>query len=125
MRSTGNNIKYIVYHYTGNDGDKSTSNGNYFKNHIVKASAHYFVDDNTVTISVPENYIAWHCGGKKYNNCATTGGGTYHGKCTNTNSIGIELCDTQRNGRYNFSDATLENAIILGKDIITRYTVDR
>ena len=53
-----NAIKYLVYHYTGNDGDSDESNGRHFHNHIVKASAHYFVDDDSVTQSVPDNYIA-------------------------------------------------------------------
>lgn len=61
-RNTGN-IKYLVYHYTGNDGDTDEGNGNHFHNHIVKASAHYFVDDDSVTQSVPDNYIAYSVGG--------------------------------------------------------------
>ena len=51
-RSTSN-IKYIVIHYTGNDGDTDENNSKYFKNNIVKASAHYFVDDDSITQSVP------------------------------------------------------------------------
>ena len=42
-------IKYIVIHYTGNDGDSDEANARYFKNNIVKASAHYFVDDDSVS----------------------------------------------------------------------------
>lgn len=38
-------IKYIIIHYTANDGDKAASNGRYFRDRIVNASAHYFVDD--------------------------------------------------------------------------------
>ena len=41
-------IRYLVYHYTGNDGDRAANNAKYFQNNIVKASAHYFVDDTTV-----------------------------------------------------------------------------
>ena len=33
-------IKYIVIHYTANDGDTAKGNGNYFANNIVRASAH-------------------------------------------------------------------------------------
>ena len=61
-------IKYIVIHYTGNDGDSDESNAKYFKNNIVKASAHYFVDDDSITQAVPDNYSAYAVGGKKYNN---------------------------------------------------------
>ena len=31
-------IKYIVIHYTGNDGDTDEANANYFKNNIVPPS---------------------------------------------------------------------------------------
>lgn len=57
-------IKYIVIHYTGNDGDSDEANANYFRRNIVKASAHYFVDDDSVTQSVPDDYVAWSVGGK-------------------------------------------------------------
>ena len=68
-------IKYIVIHYTANDGDSDEGNGNHFANHIVKASAHYFVDGDSITQSVPDDYIAWSVGGGKYADCNKTGGG--------------------------------------------------
>lgn len=117
---TRNKIEYIVIHYTANDGDTDEANANYFKNNIVKASAHYFVDDDSITLSVPENRIAYSVGGAKYSN---TKGGSYHGKCTNTNSISVELCDTKRNGKYDFTETTLNNAAELVKDLITRYNI--
>ena len=70
-RST-KNIKYIPIHFTANDGDHDTSNGKYFKNNVVKASAHYFVDSDSITQSVPDNYVAWSVGGSKYGDCAKT-----------------------------------------------------
>ena len=124
QRSTGK-IKYLVIHYTGNDGDTDEANTNYFKNNIVKASAHYFIDDDSVTQSVPENYVAWHCGGKKYKSCATSGGGKYYGLCNNANSIGVELCDTKKNGVYDFGEKTLQNATEFCKDIIRRYNIPK
>ena len=58
-------IKYIVVHYTANDGDKAWNNANYFANNSnLKASAHYFVDDNYIYQSVPDNYIAYSVGDK-------------------------------------------------------------
>lgn len=116
-------IKYIVIHYTGNDGDTDENNGNYFANNVVKASAHYFVDDDSVTQSVPDNYVAWSVGGSKYSNCKTTGGGKLHGKCTNTNSISIELCDDVKNGVVYPSAATIENALQLTKELMQKYGV--
>ncbi len=120
-----NKIKYIVIHYTGNDGDTDENNGKYFANNIVKASAHYFVDADSVTQSVPDDFVAWSVGGSKYTNCSTTGGGKYHGKCTNTNSISIELCDEVKNGVVYPSAKTIENALELTKTLMKKYGIKK
>ena len=114
------NIKYLVIHYTGNDGDRDESNGRYFQNNIVNASAHFFVDGDSITQSVPENFVAWSVGGKKYPN---TKGGKWYGKCTNNNSISIELCDEVKNGRYDFTEATLKNAADLVRVLMQKYDI--
>lgn len=116
-------IRYLVYHYTGNDGDKAANNAAYFQNNIVKASAHYFVDDTTVYLSVPELKVAWAVGGSKYANADKTGGGTMYGVINNTNSISIEMCDTIRNGVYQASEATLANAAALGRALMKKYGI--
>ena len=106
-------IEFLVIHYTGNDGDTDEANGKYFQGPNRQASAHDFVDDNSVTHSVPYNKVAWHCGGKKY----------YHSKCRNANSIGIEICDTKRDGSYNMSPATRANVIALAKKLMKEYNI--
>lgn len=116
-------IRYLVYHYTGNDGDKAANNAKYFQNNIVKASAHYFVDDTTVWRSVPDLKVAWSVGGSKYANADKTGGGTMYGIITNTNSISIEMCDTIRNGVYQASESTLVNAAELGRELMEKYGI--
>lgn len=116
-------IKYLVFHYTGNDGDKARNNAEYFQNNVVEASAHYFVDDTAVYRSVPDLRVAWAVGGKKYANAAATGGGTMYGKITNTNSLSIEMCDTIKNGVYQASEATMENAASLGRDLMEKYNI--
>ena len=116
-------IRYLVYHYTGNDGDKAANNAAYFQRNIVKASAHYFVDDTTVWRSVPDLKVAWSVGGSKYANADKTGGGTMYGVITNTNSISIEMCDTIRNGVYQASEATLANAADLGRELMEKYHI--
>ena len=116
-------IRYLVYHYTGNDGDRAANNAKYFQNNIVKASAHYFVDDTTVWRSVPDLKVAWSVGGSKYANADKTGGGTMYGVITNTNSISIEMCDTIRNGVYQASEATLANAAALGRTLMEKYGI--
>lgn len=118
-RSTAD-IKYIVIHYTANDGDTDEGNGNYFANNIVGASAHYFVDDDSITRSVPDDYIAWAVGGSKYK---YTKGGTFYGRCTNANSISVELCDTKKNGVYDFTETTMKNAADLVKLLMKKYSV--
>lgn len=116
-------IKYLVYHYTGNDGDAARNNASYFQNNVVKASAHYFVDDTTVYRSVPDLKVAWAVGGSKYANADATGGGKMYGIITNTNSISIEMCDTIKNGVYQASEKTLENAVSLGKYLMQVYNI--
>lgn len=116
-------IQYLVLHYTGNDGDTALSNARYFQDNVVKSSAHYFVDDAMVCRSVPELRTAWAVGGKKWADCAVTGGGTLYGVVTNSNSISVELCDTRTDGVYGASDETLENAIDLCREIMTRYKI--
>lgn len=85
-------VKYIVIHNTGNSGDTAVGNGNYFRHTNTRsAGAHYFVDRSGVVVeSIPMNLVAWSVGGfftKK------NGAGTYYKKCTNSNSVSIELCD--------------------------------
>lgn len=122
-RSIGN-IKYIVIHYTGNDGDTAVANGHYFKNNIVKTSSHYFVDDNNIIQSVPDDYIAWAVGGNKYSDCSRTGGGTVYGICTNSNSVSVEMCDTVKNGTFDFTNKTINNAITLIRELMDKYNID-
>lgn len=108
-------IKYIVVHYTGNDGDTDENNANYFRNNIVEASAHYFVDDDSITQTVPDNYVAWHCGAKTYK----------HANCRNTNSLGVEICDDVRNGVIYPSDKTIANALELVEYLMKKYSVPK
>lgn len=120
---TAAQIKYLVIHYTGNDGDTAANNAAYYQRNTVEASAHYFVDDKTVWRSVPDLLTAWAVGGKKYASCASTGGGTMHGIVTNANSISIELCDTVKDGAYRASEATLANAVALVVELMKQYSI--
>ena len=74
-------IRYLVIHYTANNGDTAKNNADYFAQNVVSVSAHYFVDEREIWQSVPDGDIAWHCG---------TRGTYYHPSCRNANSIGIE-----------------------------------
>lgn len=108
-------IKYIVVHYTGNDGDTAYGNTVYFKNVNRGASAHYFVDETSVWQCVEDKDVAWHCG---------TSGTYYHSYCRNANSIGVELCSEKDGaGRYYFNDETVSLAVKVVKYLMKKYSV--
>lgn len=107
-------IKYIVIHFTANNGDTAKGNCNYFQGTNRNASAHYFVDENEIYQSVLDTDTAWHCGANKY----------YHSYCRNSNSIGVELCSRiDSKGKYYFKDETVNNAIELVKMLMKKYNV--
>ncbi len=108
-----NRIKYIVVHFTANNGDTALGNTNYFKSYR-GSSAHYFVDENSVYQSIEDKNIAWHCGAKKYK----------HSTCRNSNSLGVELCSRKDSkGNYYFMDKTVDNAVELVKMLMAKYNV--
>ena len=108
-----NRIKYIVVHFTANNGDTAYGNTNYFKSYR-GASAHYFVDENGIYQSIEDKNIAWHCGAKKYK----------HSTCRNSNSLGVELCSRKDSkGNYYFMDKTVDNAVELVKMLMAKYNV--
>lgn len=85
------NIKYIVIHYTSGTNDTAKNNADYFATtNTRQAGAHFFVDrDGKIARSVPLKRTAWSVGGLY---STEKGAGTYYNKCTNYNSVSIELC---------------------------------
>lgn len=118
-----NTIKYIVIHYTANDGDTALSNAKYFAKGNRGASAHYFVDSNNIVQSVEDNYVAWSVGGSKYSDCSKTGGGKFYGKCTNSNSLSIEICDDIKNNAIYPTEAAINNVIDLVRTLMKKYNI--
>lgn len=116
-------IRYLVFHYTGNDGDRASNNAFYYRDNIVQASAHYFVDDDHIYQSVEDTGIAWAVGGKKWSDCARTGGGSLFLTANNYNTLSIELCDTRRDGQLMATEATLERAVELGRALMEKYGI--
>ena len=118
---TRDSIKYIVVHYTAGNGDTARNNVDYFARACVKASAHYFVDDNEVCSSVPWNNVAWHCGGTLMN----PNGGAFYGKVTNFNSIGVEMCSRKdAAGSYYFTNEVIDNAAQFVATLMQTYKID-
>ena len=112
-------VRYIVLHYTANNGDTAKNNCDYY--HRVgglQASAHYFCDEHGVMQSVREGDTAWHCG-------AEAGQRYWHPECRNGNSIGIEMCSRKRaDGSYYIKPETVANAAALAREIMQRYGID-
>ena len=112
-------IKYIVIHYTSNRGDSAKNNADYFSREALKspASAHYFVDENSIWQSVKDSDTAYHCGGSRQ----SLYGGTYFKKCINSNSIGIEICMNDLAGKTRTK--SIDNAVVLVKDLMKKYGI--
>lgn len=108
-------IKYLVLHYTANNGDTALSNCKYFSSANRNVSSHYFVDEKEVYRSVRDMNVAWHCGSTN---------GYKHKYCRNTNSIGIEMCSRiDSNGRFYIERETIANAIELTKYLMKKYDI--
>ena len=103
---------YIVLHYTGNATDTAKNNADYFKSVNRNASAHYFVDKDSVYQVVEDKDAAWSVG-KNY------GTGNLFQTVKNNNSINIEMCSD--NGAI--SEKTFQNAAELTKSLMKKYQI--
>lgn len=112
-------IKYIVIHYTGSEGT-AAGNVNYFNNGNRGASAHYFVDRSGEIREYcdPLMYYAWHCGGS-----LESSHHPLHGICTNSNSVGVEICTHYNGSAWEFTTAAVSAAIVLTKYLMTKFGV--
>lgn len=101
-------IKYIVVHYTANKGDTAINNAQYFANGNTRsAGAHFFVDQSgSVYQSIKIDLTAWSVGGFV---TSANGAASLYNKCTNLNSVSIELCDlVNKNPSTKMINATRE-----------------
>lgn len=117
-------VQYIVIHYTANGGTKATAKGNanYFATTTRKASAHYIVDQNvTIYQCVDDLDVAWSVGD---NNKYTNGGAQYKKKCTNGNSISIEMVSQSKNGIYFIPENTIKRAQELTFNLMQKYNIN-
>ena len=103
--------EYIVVHYTANKGDTAKNNADYFAREKVGASAHYFCDESEIWQSVKDTDTAWHCGAKTYK----------HPECRNNNSIGIEICMNDKNGKVR--QGSIDTAAELARYLMKRYGI--
>ena len=106
-------IEYIVVHYTANKGDTAQNNLDYFARTKTGTSAHYFVDENEVCQSVKDTDVAWHCG--------RSDGQYKHPYCRNSNSIGIEMCNSLKA----VPEAVKQRTAAFVRELMERYGVPR
>lgn len=129
-----NKIEYLAIHYTAGGNSKPGASSNLDSIDSWKrgdASADFSVDDGTFTKynQDPQKYYCYSVGDKLYSN---TKGGTFHGKCTNRNSISIEVCSSLKSGAgakygnhagWYFTQETLSNAVKLARYLMQTYSI--
>ena len=116
---SGKKNLYIVVHYVG-AVSTAKNNAEYYCNNRLSASAHYFVDENDIYQVVEDKDRAWHIPNKLQGK----NGHTFYGKCTNSNSIGVELCCKIKNGdTWYFEDKTVENAAELIRFLMDKHNI--
>ena len=103
---------YIVIHYVG-AVSSAYNNAKYFETVKRGASAHYFVDEKDIYQVVREKDASWHCGANKYK----------HAKCRNNNSIGIEMCCFNNNGKIDVSEKVVQRTAELTKELMAKYNI--
>ena len=127
-------IDYIVIHYTaGSTSRAGTAKNNavMFSDPVHYASADFIVDDETIVQYNPDvkNRFCWHCGDNKN---PYSMGGKFYGKCTNANSIGIEICSTNPNWtasdqanskKWSFTEKAVAKAAELTKYLMQTYNI--
>lgn len=112
-------LKGIVIHWTANTGIGSDAlrNRSYFESAPLFVSSHYIVDDHSVLQIIPENEVAYHCGGKTYTDI---GKAIIEDNLTpNYFLLGIEMC-VNRDGDF---DKTYQNTIELVQRLLTKYNL--
>ncbi len=110
-----NQIKFIIFHYTGMKKESDAINR--LIDPLSKVSSHYLIKNNGEIIKlVPDLYIAWHAGQSLWKNF----------KYLNKNSIGIEICNPGHDIRYKkFSKKQIQSILKLSKFLIKKYKIDK
>jgi N-acetylmuramoyl-L-alanine amidase len=109
-----NQIKFIIFHYTGMKSEKAAIKKlTDFKS---KVSCNYFIKKNGEIITmVPDLYVAWHAGKSLWKEYQSL----------NKNSIGIELANPgHRHGYKRFSNSQIKSLINLSRSLIKNYKIN-
>ena len=106
-------IKFIIFHYTGMKNDKKAINR--LTDVKSKVSSHFLIRDNGKIITlVPELYVSWHAGISSWQNY----------KSLNKHSIGIEISNPGHDNKYKkFSKKQIHSILKLSKYLIKKYKI--
>tara|TARA_B100000035_G_scaffold306301_1_gene308197 strand:- start:77 stop:808 length:732 start_codon:yes stop_codon:yes gene_type:complete len=108
-----NQIKFIIFHYTGMKREIDAINK--LTNQKSKVSSHYFIKKNGEILKlVPDLYTAWHAGVSSWKNY----------KSLNKNSIGVEISNPGHSYKYKkFTKEQINSLIKLSKFLIKKYKI--
>jgi len=109
-----NDIKFLIFHYTGMKTEKAAVNR--LTDIESRVSAHYLIKQNGEIITlVPDLYTAWHAGKSIWKNYSSL----------NKDSIGIEIVNPGHDINYKkFSKIKLRTLIRLSKFLIKKYRIN-
>ena len=109
------NIKYVVFHYTGMKSEKSALKR--LSDNNSKVSCHYFIKKNGSIINlVPDLYVSWHAGISNWKKL----------KNLNKFSIGIEIHNPGHQFRYkSFNKKQINSIKYLSLKLAKKYNFKR
>ena len=109
-----NQIKFLIFHYTGMKTEKAAINR--LTDIESRVSAHYLIKQNGEIITlVPDLYTAWHAGKSVWKNYTSL----------NKDSIGIEIVNPGHDINYKkFSKIQLAALVRLSKFLIKKYRIN-
>ena len=112
-KRTANQIKFIIFHYTGMKNESEAIKR--LTNIQSEVSCHYLIKNNGNIIQiVPDLYIAWHSGKSSWKNY----------KSLNKNSIGIEITNPGHElGYKKFNKKQISSLLKLSKFLIKKYNI--
>ncbi|MBD1109240.1 N-acetylmuramoyl-L-alanine amidase [Pelagibacterales bacterium SAG-MED50] len=110
-----NQIKFIIFHYTGMKNESEAIER--LTSIKSKVSSHYLIKYNgEIVVMVPDLYEAWHAGISSWKNF----------KSLNKCSIGIEISNPGHNFNYKkFSKKQIQSIKYLSKFLIRKYKINK
>ena len=110
-----NQIKFIIFHYTGMKSEKSAISK--LTNIQSQVASHYLITRSGKIINlVPDLYVAWHAGVSSWKTLNSL----------NKNSIGIEITNPGHQFGYKkFSKKQINSLINLSKSLIKKYKINK